>query len=141
MKPSQFLFKNFRIRRTMEESSRIAIQCFKYGALYNSLPCLVEKRPLLLVWNIDGLLDEPYIHFVAGCLNKDGTGEYFDPRGEPPSDIVLQDFFKRHCPRGVIYNTQTLAWGVTTGEHCLVYVRERAHQGICGFLRKLIRKP
>lgn len=94
----------------------------------------------MFVWNLGRTVGDPLDYFVAGRLNEDGTGEYFDPRGDPPHEVQVQDFFRRHCPRGVIYNTQTSAqWYQSIGETCIQFLRERTkrHKGFFGFLKEL----
>lgn len=115
----------------------VARACKQHRAVFNVLPLeKLDKKPITFVLD-RGEKDEE-AQFVVVKINKDGSGEFFDPYGQPPSDPLLNWILTLNCPRGVVYNTQVYSSCIPRSQHCVNYLRaQQKRSGFFGFLREL----
>ena len=91
----------------------------------------VSVRPAFYVLNTAPLNKTSKItgeHWVSVLLKSDGTGEYFDSFGLPPTQPLIAAFLKRTCPQGYDMGCRVLQDASTRvcGVYCVDYVLSRA---------------
>ena len=91
------------------------------------IPYTITKRPLAFIANTDPS-GKPGQHWIAICLNSDGSGEYFDSYGLPPLHNSFIKNLDYMCPLVWGYNPITLQClsCITCGHYCVLFVKLRS---------------